>query len=64
MKKIVEDFKRDKFEPTHSHWAAPSLLVTKEDGTYRLVVEYRGLDKQIEKNVLAFFHKLIRLLIH
>ena len=63
MKKIVEDFKRDEFEPTHSDWAAPSLLVTKNYGTYRLVVDYRGLNKQIEKTCWPF-HKLIRLLIH
>ena len=39
----------DLVEPTHSDWAAPSLLVRKKDGTYCLVVVYRGLNKQIEK---------------
>ena len=33
MKKIVEDLERDDLvEPTHSDWAAPSLLVPKKDG--------------------------------
>ena len=50
MKKIVEDLEDAKvIEPTHSYWAAPSILVKKKDGSYKLVVDYRGLNKQIEK---------------
>ena len=50
MKKMVEALEDAKLiEPTHSYWAAPSILVKKKDGGYRLVVGYRGLNKQIEK---------------
>ena len=50
MKKIVEDLEDAKLiEPTHSYWAAPSILVENKDGSYRLVVDYRGWNKQIEK---------------
>ena len=50
MKKIVEDLENSGLvEPTYSYWAAPSILVKKKDGNYRLVVDYRGLNKQIEK---------------
>ena len=49
-KKIVKDLEDAKLiEPTHSYWAAPSILMKKKDGSYRLVVDYRGLNKQIEK---------------
>lgn len=33
------------FTETSSSYASPCLLVTKADGTSRLVVDYRGLDK-------------------
>ena len=49
-KKIVEDLEDAKLiEPTHSYWAAPSILVKRKDGSYRIVVDYRDLNKQIEK---------------
>ena len=36
-------------EPIYSDWAAPSVLEPKRDGTYRLVIDYCGLNKNIEK---------------
>ena len=50
MKKIVEDLEDAKFdESTHSYWAALSILAKNEDGSYRLFIDDRGLNKQIEK---------------
>ena len=39
----------DLITPIESDRAAPSILFPENDGTYRLVVDYRGLNKQIEK---------------
>ena len=49
IKKIVEDLEKSNLvEPTHSNWAArPNLF--KKDRSHRLLVDYRGLNNQIEK---------------
>ena len=50
MKKIVEDLEDAILvEATHFYWAASSILLRKNDGSYRLDVNYRCLNNQIEK---------------
>ena len=50
MKNFVEDLEDAKLiEPTDSYLTALSIWVKKKDGSYRLVVGYGGLTKQIKK---------------
>ena len=52
MNKIVEGLaEADLIAPTHSDWAAPSILVPIKDGSFRLVVDYRGLTNRSKKRV-------------
>ena len=50
MKKLLAEFiERDWIEPSDSEWASPAFIVPKkEKGEWRLVVDYRGLNKQTE----------------
>ena len=55
MKAIVEALAEANFITlTHSDWAAPSTLVSKTDGTFFLIVDYRGLNKKQKKHAGLF----------
>ena len=48
--KIAKDLEDAKLiVSTKSYWAAPSIMVKNKDGTKRIILDYRGLNKQIEK---------------
>jgi len=51
LKKHIEDLLEKKFiRPSASTWGAPILLVKKKDGSSRLCVDYRQLNKLTIKN--------------
>jgi len=51
LKKQLEDSLDNKFvRPSVSPWGAPVLLVKKKDGSMRLCIDYRQLNKVIIKN--------------
>ena len=60
MKKFVERLvEADVVTPRNCDWAAPSILVNREDGICRLVEDHRGINKQKENNMLVFQELLI-----
>ena len=48
-RQIQELLRHGLIEPSRSRWRSPVLLVKKPDGTFRLVCDYRNLNKVTEK---------------
>ena len=48
-RQIKELLKHGLIEPSKSKWRSPVLLVKKQDGSFRLVCDYRNLNKVTEK---------------
>ena len=55
MKKLLAEFiEQGWIEPSNSEWASPAFIVPKkEKGEWRMVVDYRGLNKQTEHDLYS-----------
>lgn len=50
LKKHLEELIEGFVRPSSSPWGAPVLFVKKKDGTFRLCIDYRSLNKVTIKN--------------
>ena len=49
-KQLEEQLDKGFIRPSTSPWGAPVLFVKKNDESFRLCIDYRGLNKMIIKN--------------
>ena len=57
LKLQLDDLLKKGFiKPSVSPWGAPVLFQKKKDGTYRLCIDYRGLNRQTIKNKYPLPH--------
>ena len=57
LKIQLEDLlKKGLIRPSHSSWGAPVLFVKKKDGSLRMCIDYRGLNKATIKNKYPLPH--------
>jgi len=63
VKKQIQDLFSKRFiRPSTSPWRAPTLLVKKKDGSQRLCIDYKELNKVTVKNKYSFLRLMIYLI--